>query len=85
MQDKLTKLESQQTEQLSRVSKDDFNVWLATSSTKALFTQIELDLEELKQNWADDKYNTEEEIKARGQAAYLTSLKDVIMYMHSDD
>ena len=85
MQDKLNKLESNQQEQLSRVTPDDFSNWLGASATKALLLQLEIDLEDLKENWVYSKYNKDEEKQARGQANYIVGLMNTIKTLKSDD
>jgi len=82
---KIDKLESQLAETRSKISRIAFEQWLSSSSTKALKQQLELDLEELKDNWSSSRYENDDEAKARGQAEYIEGLLDVIPLIRGED
>jgi len=71
-------LESKQTELLELASESDFVNWLSSPVTKAMFIQLEIDVENLKNNWADNAYIDEEESKAKGQAMYIKGLYELL-------
>lgn len=72
MQDRLTSLESLLREQQSRVTPEDYTTWLASAPTKALFLQLEIDLEDLKANWVRGEFASDDkQTRARAQAEYI--------------
>jgi len=82
---KLDKLESQLTELQAKISPSAFEQWLSSSSTKVLKKQLELDLEELKDNWSGSRYSAQDEPKARGQAEYIEGLLEMIPLIRGID
>ena len=82
---KIEVLESQLVEARAKISPIAFEQWLSSSSTKALKLQLELDLEELKDNWISGKYSDNDEVKARGQAEYIDGMLEVIPLIRGDN
>lgn len=79
MQTKIESLENKLSELQEKISKDAFATWCGSYSTKALKVQLEIDEEELKDNWANFGYNDkEQELRAQGQAQYIKGLKDML-------
>ena len=75
---KIEVLENLLAEARAKISPIAFEQWLASSSTKVLKLQLELDLEELKDNWISSRYSDNDEVKARGQAEYIDGMLEVI-------
>ena len=71
---KIEALEHQLAEVQARISPTAFEQWLASNSTKALKLQMEIDAENILDNWKNSRYIGEEEPKARGQADYIDGL-----------
>jgi len=82
---KLEALESQLAELRAKISPIAFEQWLGSSTTKALKKQLEVDLEELKENWISSRYIGDEEIRARGQAQYIEEFFNVIPMIRGED
>ena len=83
---KLEKLESQQAEVRARISPTSFEQWLHSNVTKALKLQLDIDLEELKDNWASSRYDQiDTEAKARGKAEYIEGLYELIPLIRGED
>ena len=75
---KIEALESQLTEVQAKISRSAFEHWLSSNATKALKLQMEIDLENITDNWINSRYIGEEEPKARGQADYIEGLIAVL-------
>ena len=84
MEDRTTWLLNKLQEIKQQVSKEDYINWLAMSPTKMIFLHLEIDLEDHKTNWALNKYDAGNEF-ARGQAAYIIELDDVIRTAYDED
>ena len=82
---KIEILENLLAEARAKISPIAFEQWLASSSTKVLKLQLELDLEELKDNWISSRYSDNDEVKARGQAEYIDGMLDVIPLIRGDN
>ena len=82
---KIEVLENRLAEARAKISPIAFEQWLASSSTKALKLQLELDLEELKENWISSRYSGDDEVKARGQAEYIDGMLEVIPLIRGDN
>lgn len=80
------KLESKIKEHLEKVNKDTYIQWLVHPCTKALLLQLELDQEEIKENWAHNRYTeNDNEAQAKGQVAYILGLDVTIRSMKEDE
>ncbi len=77
MEERATWLTSKLQELRDQVSKEDYINWLAMTETKMLFVHLELDLDQLKENWASQTYEAGSAY-AQGQAAYIMELDEVI-------
>lgn len=82
---KIEALEAQLAEVQSRISKTAFEHWLSSTSTKALKLQMEIDQENITDNWKSGRYIGEEEPKARGTAEYIDGLFAVLPLLRGDD
>lgn len=78
-------LESRLAEARAKISPIAFEQWLSSSSTKALKLQLELDLEELKDNWISSRYSDNDGVKAQGQAEYIEGILAVIPLIRGND
>ena len=78
MQTKIEQLRSKLKEAQSRISKDAFSQWTSSATTKALLIRLEIDLEDLKECWADGLFDDKKLVAAQGQAAYLSDLPYII-------
>lgn len=84
MEERATWLTNKQADLRSLVSKEDYINWLQLNETKMLFLQLDIDLEELKDNWAASIYEAGSEF-AQGQAAYIIELEEVIRNPYNND
>lgn len=84
MEERATWLTNKQADLRSLVSKEDYINWLQLNETKMLFLQLDIDLEELKDNWASMTYEAGSEF-AQGQAAYIIELEEVIRNPYNND
>lgn len=75
MSKKLNKLESQQSEILGKVSKEDYIAWKSSAFTKALILQLQIDAQEVKDNWMSGRYGPEQVELARGAGIYADTLE----------
>ena len=82
---KIEKLESLLAETQAKISKTAFEHWLSSNSTKALKLQMEIDQENMVDNWISGRYIGEEEPKARGAAEYIDGLFNVIPLIRGED
>ncbi len=79
MQDRIELLELSLAQAKSRISPEAYIQWKASSSTKALLLQVELDLERLKASWVAGAFSDrEEEIAAQASAQFLSDLPNVV-------
>lgn len=86
MQDRMRRLESKIAELLEKVNKDTYIQWLSHPCTKAVLIQLELDQEEIKDNWANNRYTEgDNEAQAKGQVAYILGLDVTIRSMKEDE
>ena len=76
---KLEILEAQLEELRASISPDVWIQWRSSGPTKALMLQLDIDLEDLKDNWAKGRFNDREGVEAQGQAAYIDGL-DAVFY-----
>jgi len=72
-------------EVLEKVTPDGFSQWLASNPTKVLLLQLQIDIETIKENWVRDRYDPDEETRAKGQAAYIDGLTHVIKELKPND
>ena len=77
-------LEQKQNHLLETVSPSDFINWLSMAPTKALFLQLQLDQEELRELWSSGRFTEDEQLKAQGQSFYLLDLEAKIRGMLND-
>ena len=82
---KIERLESQLAEVQAKISKTAFEHWLHSASTKALMLQMEIDSENILDNWKNSRYIGEEEPKARGQADYIDGLIAIFPDLRGND
>jgi len=59
---------------VSQATADDIRQWLTHPLTKAVLTRLELDSEELRDQWVLGNFSNEEQHKAQGQAMYIIGL-----------
>jgi hypothetical protein len=87
MQEKIEKLESRQREILEQIPREDFILWKSSPVTKFLLLQLEIDLEQIKDNWINDYYAHSNTLEAseRGKANYNLAVTDVIAALGSKD
>jgi hypothetical protein len=85
MQNKLDSLESQLQETRSKISRDAFDQWLRSKSTKCLLLQLAIDSEDLKDNWSKGSFSEEESIKAQGQTQYIDGISELIYEIGPSD
>lgn len=84
MRTKLEQMEANLEELRASISPDVWIQWRASGPTKSLLLQIEIDSEDLKDNWAKGRFNEAEQIKAQGQAEYVDGLPDLINDLGGD-
>lgn len=82
---KIERLESQLAEVQAKISPTAFEQWLSSNSTKALKLQMEIDQENITDNWKSGRYIGEEEPKARGTAEYIDGLFAVLPLLRGED
>jgi len=56
----------------------DWGLWKQSMPTKALLKQFEIDLEDLKDGWANKAYTGDKSLEAQAQAAYLEGIPDIV-------
>jgi len=56
----------------------DWGLWKHSQPTKALMLQFEIDLEDLKDGWANKAYTGEKSLEAQAQAAYLEGIPAIV-------
>lgn len=56
----------------------DWGLWKQSAPTKALLLQFEIDLEDLKDGWANGAFSDEKQVKAQAQSAYLTGIPRIV-------
>jgi len=78
MRTKLEKLEAKLEDLRSSISPDAWVQWLGSGPTKSLMLQLEIDAEDLRDNWAKGRFSDKEGFKAQGQAEYIDGLPDVV-------
>jgi hypothetical protein len=78
MQDKIENLENQLAELRSKITRDTFDQWLRSKSTKALILQLAIDAQDLKDNWSNGSYDEDEQLRAQGQTQYIGGLIELI-------
>ena len=78
MRTKLEKMEMKLEELRSSISPETWIQWKASGPTKCLTLQLEIDSEDLRENWASGKFSDMEQVKAQGQAEYVSGLPYVI-------
>lgn len=79
-------LQSEQKELLSRVTPDDFTVWLASPLTKGLvFLHMQIDSEDLKALWASDSFDKKSSEQAIGQVKYIEGFVDYLRERYKDE
>ena len=74
----LEKLEQKQRELLASIPAADWQLWKASGPTKALLMQFEIDYEDLKDNLSKGGFSGDKEIKAQGQAEYISGIQAVV-------
>ena len=84
LRSKLEILEAKLEELRASISPDVWIQWRASGPTKSLLLQIEIDSEDLKDNWAKGRFNDNEQVKAQGQAEYVDGLPDLITNLGGD-
>lgn len=83
-----TKLETKETaleELRSSISPDSWAQWLNCGPTKALLMQLDIDSEDLKDNWAKGRFSEVEQVKAQAQAEYIDGLPHVVRALGVND
>ncbi len=75
---KIEKLERAIASLQDRVTKEDMVAWKQNALTKVLVLQLEIDLEQLKSSWANNRFSFEETERAQGQAGYIEGFLEMI-------
>ncbi len=78
MQTKIEQLRSKLKEAQSRISRDAYTQWKSSATTKAMMLKFQIDLEDLKECWADGLFDDKKLVAAQGQAAYLGDIPYII-------
>lgn len=85
MLDQIKRLEAAQAEKAELVSIDDVSNWKNDPVTKIFLLQLEIDLENIKENWIQGAYTPEQTIQSQAQALYIFGLLDNIAEGLLDD
>lgn len=80
--DKIEKLEAKVSNLKEAATQEGFKDWLELPYTKILLLQMQIDLEELGQNWRN--YDNTEHVQAKAQAQYIEALPYIIEDMLDD-
>lgn len=85
MEERIAKLEQALQNLLAKINKEDHVNWLTLPSTRALQLQMRIDGEELRENWAQARYEDPWLTRAQGQASYISNLLVTMREFYQDD
>lgn len=78
------KIHSKMQDLLAGVRTEEFQQWVTSPCTRALFMKLDMDLTDITLGWQLGNYDDADNHKAQGQAFYILQLVEDIRTMKSD-